>query len=64
MSKPANEKYKKVCNNFPNRTILTKSVTSGKVQLMSAHTDIGNKFLEKSVAAFDLAGTIESPSFI
>ena len=44
-SEPAFEKYKKVCDNFPNLAILTKSATPGKVQLPLAHASVGNKSL-------------------
>ena len=37
------EKYKKVCEDFPNFAILTKSATPGEVQLMFGHATIGNK---------------------
>ena len=44
-SEPSAKKYKKVCNDLPNIDILTKSATSGGVQLMNAHTTAGNKYL-------------------
>ena len=33
VSDPANEKFKRVCNDFPNITILAKSATPGEVQM-------------------------------
>ena len=44
-SEPAAKKFKKVCEDFPNLTILTKSATPGAVQLTFAHRIIGNKSL-------------------
>ena len=48
-SEPAAKKYKKVCDDFPNLTILTKSTTPGKFQLMFVHSTVGNKYLGGSV---------------
>ena len=45
MSEPDFEKYKKLCDNFPNLVILTKIATPGKVQLSFAHASVGNKSL-------------------
>ena len=55
MSEPAAEKYKRVCDNFPNLVILTKNATPGKVQLTFGHVTIGNKSLGGYVVALDLA---------
>ena len=44
-SEPDTEKYKNVCENFPNLGILTKSSTPGKVQLTFGYTTVGNKSL-------------------
>ena len=63
-SERAFEKYKKVCNNFPNLDILTKSATPGEVQMMFSHASVGNIYLRESVAAFALAGSLDSPSVI
>ena len=52
---PAFEKYKKVCDNLPNISILTNSTMPGKVQMMFGHASIGNKSLGESVVAFYLA---------
>ena len=48
-SKPDAKKYKKVCDDFPNLTILTKSTTPGKFQLTFVHSTVGNKYLGGSV---------------
>ena len=37
-SKPATEKYKRVCKDFPNLAILTNSATPGEIQLTFVHT--------------------------
>ena len=44
-SEPATEKYKNVCEEFPNLGILTKSSTLGEVQLTFGHATVGNKSL-------------------
>ena len=63
-SEPDAEKYKWVCEDFPNHAILTKSATPGEIQLKFGHADVGKKSLEESVVAFSIAGDISSPSFI
>ena len=63
-SDPDAEKYKRVCEDFPNIAILTKSATPGNIQLTFGHPAVGNKSLGEPVAAFDLAGDISSPSVI
>ena len=44
-SELAMEKYKNVCEDFPNLGILTKRFTPGKVQLVFSHVTIGNNSL-------------------
>ena len=63
-SKLAAEKFKRVCEDFPNLTILTKSATPGDIQLTFGHVAVGNKSLGKSVVAFALVGDLSSPSVI
>ena len=63
-SEPAAEKFKRVCDDFPNLMILTKSSTPGKIQLTFGHADDGNKSLGESVVAFALSGDLSSPSMI
>ena len=63
-SEPAAKKYKRVCKDFPNLAILTKSATPGEVQLTFDHAAVGNKPLGESVVAFDLAGNLSSPLVI
>ena len=63
-SDQALEKYKKVCNYFPNLAKLTKSAMAGVVQLTFTYASVGNKSLWESVAAFTLAGSLDSPSVI
>ena len=48
------KKYKKVCEDFPNITILTKSSTPGVVESTFGHVTVGNKSLGESAVAFDL----------
>ena len=61
---PVAETFKKVCEDFPNLTILTKSATPGKVQLMFGHATVGNKSLGESVVTFALAGYLSLPSVV
>ena len=63
-SKPAMEKYKKVCEDFLNLGIRTKSSTPGEIQLTFGHATVGNKSLVESFQAFNLAGNLGSPSVI
>ena len=60
-SKPADEKYKKVCEDFSNLTILTKSAIPGEVQLPFCHATVGNTYFGESVVDFALVGDIRSP---
>ena len=63
-SKPATEKYKNVCEGFPNLGILTISSTPGEEQLTFGHANVGNKSLVEYIQAFALAGNLDSPSVI
>ena len=63
-SEPAAEKYKNVCEDFPNLAILTKSSTLGEIQLTFGHAAVRNKSLRESVVAFALAGYLSLPSDI
>ena len=56
------EKYKRVCEDFPNLVIFTKSATSGEIQLTFVHAAVGNKSLGEYVVAFSLAGNLISHS--
>ena len=64
VSEPATEKYKRVCENFPNLAILTRSVIPGKIQLTFGHTAVGNNSIGGSVVGFSLAGDLSSSSVI
>ena len=50
-NKPSIVKFKHVCTDFPNITILTKSSTLGEVQVTFYHVTIG-----ETVTSFTLAG--------
>ena len=63
-SKPAAKKYKRICEDFPNLVILTKSATPGKIQLMFVRAAVENKSLGESVVYFALAGDLRSTSVI
>ena len=64
MSVPATEKFKNICDDFPNLAILTKSSTPGEVQLTFGHSTAGNKCLGEYLQAFALAGDLGSPYVI
>ena len=61
---PVAEKFKRVCEDFLNLAILTKSSTPGEIQLTFGHASVGNKSLGESVAAFALTGNLSSTSVI
>ena len=63
-SEPAADKFKRVCEYFPNHAILTKSSTPGEIQLTFGHKVVGNKSLGESAVAFSVAGDLSSPSVI
>ena len=63
-SEPATENYKKVCEDYPNFAILTKSATPGEVELTFGYATVGNKSYGESVAAFSLARDLISPSIV
>ena len=63
-SNPDSEKFKHVCKDSPNLTILTKSATSGELQLVFTHVSIGNKSHGKYITAFALTGLLEAPTVI
>ena len=58
--KPAGNKFKHGCEDSPNLVILTKSATSGNVQMMFAHASVSNKSLGKYITAFALAVSLEA----
>ena len=64
VSEPTADKFKKVCEGFPNLAVLTKSSTPGEIQLTFGHAAIGNKSLEESVVSFALTGDLSSPFVI
>ena len=63
-SVPAKEKFKNICDDYPNLAILTKSSTPGEVQLTFGHSMVGNKSLGESLQDSALAGNLGSPSVI
>ena len=44
-SNPATKKYKRVCEDFPNLVIITKSATPGAIQLTFVHASVVNNSL-------------------
>ena len=63
-SKPANNKFKQVCEDCPNIAKLDKSATTGEVQMTFVHVYVGNKSLGESVTAFSLKVSLDSPSLV
>ena len=63
-SKQATDKYKNVCEDFPNLGILTKSSTPGEIQLTFGHAAVGSKSPGEPAVAFALAGDLSSPYVI
>ena len=63
-SKPATEKFKDICTDFPNLALLTKSSTPGEIQITFGNSTVGNKSLGETLQAFALAGNRASPSVI
>ena len=53
-------KFKRVCLDFPNPTIITNSTTLGKIQVNFGHAPIGNNSLGENVTVFYIAGSLES----
>ena len=63
-SDPAMEKSKRVCKDFPNLAVLTKSAMPGEIQLTFGHAAVGNKSIRESVVDSSLTGNISSCSVI
>ena len=61
MNEPPGIKFKHVCTDFPNLTILTKSAMSGEIQATFCHTSVGNKYLGETVTNFILS---EYPEYL
>ena len=58
--KLAGGKFKRVCADLPNITILAKSTTPEKIQVTFGHAYIGNNSLWGTVTTFTLAVYVES----
>ena len=63
-SEPDAKKYKRVCEDFSNLAILTKSATPGEIQLKFSHAAVGNKSLGEYVVSIALSGDLSSPYVI
>ena len=63
-SEPAREKFKRICKDFPNLAILSKSNSPGEVQLRFTLASIGNKSLGVCVTAFALVVSLEAPKVV
>ena len=64
MSEPANKKYKKVHDDFPNLAILTKSAMLDEEPLTFENVSFRKNSLGESVAAFSLEGSLDSPFIV
>ena len=62
--KPDGTKFKHVCTDFPNLSLLTKSATPGDIQVNFGHAFVGNKSLGGTVYSFALTGSMESPMVV
>ena len=62
--KPASSKLKRLCTDFPNLEVLTKSATPGDIQVTHSHASIENKSLGKTVTTFALKGSVVAPTVI
>ena len=62
--KPAGSKFKRICKDFPNMSVITKSATHGKNKLMYLHASVGKNFLAEKVTAFALEGSLEAPTMV
>ena len=58
------ENYKRVCGDFPNLAILTKSAMPVEVQLTFGHATVENKSLGGSIVDFALAVDLILPSVV
>ena len=63
-SKPANQKFKCVCEDFHNLYIINKIAIPGEVQLTFANASVENKSLGESVTEFELAVSLDSLTVI
>ena len=63
-SKPATEKFKDICTDFPNLDILTKISTPGEIQLIFRHSTVRNKSLGETLQSFALSSDLASSSVI
>ena len=55
---PSGAKFKRVCADFPNIVLLTKSATPGNIQVTFVHVFVGNKSFRETFTAFTLAGSL------
>ena len=61
---PTAEKFKRVCEDYSNIAILTKSYTPDDIQLTFGRAAVGNKSLGESVVAFALRSDLCTPSVL
>ena len=62
--KPAGANFKRVCVDFPNITLLTKSTTPGNIQANFGRASFGNKSLGSTFTTFTLVGSLESSTVV
>ena len=53
---PVSTKFKCVCTDFPNLALLTKSATTGDIQVTFGHASVENNPLREILIAFALTG--------
>ena len=62
--KPTSVKFKVMCADFLNLTLLTESTTPDNIQVVYGHASVGNNPLGETITAFALAGSLESPTVV
>ena len=61
---PDVSKLKRVCADFPDIMLLTKSATHRKSKVIYAHTSIGNKSIGETVTTFALVVFLKAPNLV
>ena len=57
---PAGTKFKHVCADFPNLSLLAKRTNTVKIQVTFGHASVGENSFGETATVFDLAGSLES----
>ena len=57
-------KFNRLCTDFPDIALLTKSATPREVQVTYTHASVENNPLRETVTTFALAGFLEAPTVV